>query len=72
MEQQYASSDINHHSVQSQEHISFDQDDRYHKIAETAYFIAEQRGFQGGDPVEDWLQAEATVDSFEQESHTEQ
>jgi hypothetical protein len=32
-------------------------------IADAAYFRAEQRGFQGGDPLRDWLQAEAEVDA---------
>jgi DUF2934 family protein len=31
-------------------------------IAEAAYFRAQQRGFQGGDPLQDWLAAEAEVD----------
>jgi hypothetical protein len=31
-------------------------------IAEAAYFRAQQRGFQGGDPLDDWLQAEAAID----------
>jgi len=31
-------------------------------IAETAYFLAEQRGFKGGSALEDWLIAEAQVD----------
>jgi hypothetical protein len=35
---------------------------RQHMIAETAYYYAEQRGFQGGDPSQDWLQAEAEID----------
>lgn len=30
-------------------------------IAETAYFIAERRGFAAGSELEDWLQAEAEV-----------
>lgn len=30
-------------------------------IAEAAYFLAQRRGFQGGNPVEDWLAAEAEV-----------
>ena len=33
-------------------------------ISERAYLIAEQRGFQGGDAVNDWLAAEAEVDSM--------
>ena len=31
-------------------------------IAEAAYFRAQRRGFQGGDPLQDWLAAEAEVD----------
>jgi len=30
-------------------------------IAEAAYFHAEHRGFVGGDPVADWLAAEAEI-----------
>jgi len=32
-------------------------------IAEAAYIIAEQRGFQGDMALDDWLQAEAAVDA---------
>ena len=35
---------------------------RERMIAEAAYYIAEQRNFQGGDPTQDWLQAEAEID----------
>lgn len=35
---------------------------RYHMIAEAAYFHAERRGFRGGDPAQDWLEAEAEID----------
>jgi DNA anti-recombination protein RmuC len=39
-------------------------DDRREKmIADAAYFRAEQRGFQGGDPLNDWVEAEAEVDA---------
>jgi len=31
-------------------------------IAETAYYRAEQRGFQGGSPEQDWLESEAEID----------
>lgn len=31
------------------------------RIAEAAYFRALQRGFQGGDPLQDWLEAEQDV-----------
>lgn len=30
-------------------------------IAEAAYFRAERRGFQGGCPVDDWLEAEHEI-----------
>jgi len=35
---------------------------RYSMIAEAAYYRAEKRGFQNGDPVTDWLAAEAEID----------
>lgn len=35
---------------------------REQMIAEAAYYLAEQRGFAGGDALEDWLQAEVAVD----------
>ncbi len=35
-----------------------------HKLIEMkAYQLAEKRGFQNGDPVTDWLQAERDVDA---------
>ena len=34
---------------------------RQQMIAEAAYFRAERRGFSGGDPVTDWVEAEAEV-----------
>ena len=34
---------------------------RNRMIAEAAYYRAEHRGFQGGDPVQDWLEAEAEI-----------
>ncbi|MGD2074251.1 MAG: DUF2934 domain-containing protein [Gammaproteobacteria bacterium] len=37
-------------------------DDRRRMIAEAAYFRAEHRGFEGGDPDEDWYQAEREID----------
>ena len=39
-------------------------DQRNAMIAERAYLRAEQRGFQGGDPVEDWLEGEKEVDAL--------
>ena len=38
------------------------QEQREHMIAEAAYYIAEHRQFQGGDPIRDWLQAEDEID----------
>lgn len=40
-----------------------DEPQRRRMIAEAAYYRAEQRGFEGGDPVADWLEAEAEVDA---------
>ncbi len=37
---------------------------RHQMIAETAFLQAEKRGFQGGDTVSDWLEAEKSVDSL--------
>ena len=40
------------------------EDQRRGMIAEKAYLKAEQRGFAGGDPLEDWLAAESEVDAL--------
>jgi hypothetical protein len=37
-------------------------EERHRMIAETAYFLAHERGFTGGDPVSDWIEAERRVD----------
>lgn len=36
---------------------------RQQLIAQTAYFIAERRGFAPGNELEDWLQAEAEIEA---------
>jgi len=36
---------------------------RHQRIAEAAYFRAEKRGFEGGDPVADWVDAEQEIDA---------
>jgi Protein of unknown function (DUF2934) len=36
---------------------------REDRIAVAAYYRAQRRGFTGGDPVADWLAAEAEVDA---------
>lgn len=37
-------------------------EERLRYIAEAAYYIAERRGFAGGGPLDDWLQAEAQIE----------
>jgi acetyl-CoA acetyltransferase len=44
-------------------------EDRQRLIAEKAYHIAEQRGFQGDEAMNDWLQAEMEVDARFAERH---
>jgi len=41
--------------------MAISQEERHQMIAEAAYYRAEQRGFFGGDPLRDWLEAEAEV-----------
>jgi hypothetical protein len=36
-------------------------EERYNRIAEAAYLRAASRGFVGGDPMQDWLDAEADL-----------
>lgn len=43
-------------------------DRREKMIADAAYFRAEQRGFSGGDPLNDWLEAESEIDARLQQS----
>lgn len=38
--------------------------DRHQMIKVAAYYLAEQRGFNGGDPVADWLAAETRIDAM--------
>lgn len=40
---------------------------RYQMITESAYFRAEKRGFVGGDPSLDWLEAESEIDRIIQQ-----
>lgn len=44
--------------------LSLKGEDRRLLIAEAAYFRAEQRGFQPGRELEDWLAAEIEVDAL--------
>jgi hypothetical protein len=38
--------------------------DRREMVAREAYLRAERRGFSGGDPVQDWLEAEKDIDAM--------
>lgn len=44
--------------------MSLTSEERYQKIAETAYLRAEKRGFAPGDPMQDWLVAEQEIDAL--------
>jgi hypothetical protein len=48
-------------SVSPEHGASIDADYRQRLVAEEAYLIAEQRGFQNGDPAQDWAKAEERV-----------
>jgi len=52
----------------SSEPLTYDaevtQDQRALMIAEAAYYVAQRRGFELGDPLEDWLIAEAQIDAL--------
>jgi len=39
-------------------------EERWRMVAEAAYYIAEKRGFVGGDPAQDWYEAEKQVADF--------
>lgn len=46
-------------------------EERWRMVAEAAYYIAQRRGFVGGDPNTDWAQAEAEVQArLQQEGRT--
>lgn len=49
-------------SAQSGSQVPISSEERHRMIAEAAYCLAEQRGFQGGSPEQDWLEAEAQVE----------
>lgn len=36
--------------------------DRHQMVQEAAYYRAEKRNFLGGDPLEDWIAAEAEIE----------
>lgn len=52
---------ISKKSLAQSEKISGNNEDRFLMISDAAYYRALGRGFEGGDPVEDWLMAEAEI-----------
>lgn len=50
---------------QAQQSRSVDEDARRERIARLAYLKAEQRGFQAGGEMDDWLAAERELDEQE-------
>ncbi len=40
----------------------YSEEQRNQMIAEAAYYIAEHRHFEGGDPINDWVQAQQEID----------
>jgi transcriptional regulator with XRE-family HTH domain len=48
---------------QTEHGTSIDAERRQQMIAEEAYLIAERRGFEGGDPGQDWRDAEIAVNN---------
>jgi len=40
------------------------EEERNRMICEAAYFLAESRGFVGGDPGQDWIEAERQIDEM--------
>ena len=54
-------------TASGQKKISITPEERYHMIAEAAYFRAESRSFVMGDAAQDWLDAEAEIDRMLQQ-----
>ncbi len=52
------------HTARSTKAHSVSADEREQMIAEAAYYLGEQRGFEGGEEAmtQDWLQAERQID----------
>ena len=45
--------------------------ERHRRIAEVAYYRAQQRGFEPGFEEEDWLAAEREIGSLDEEFHAQ-
>lgn len=50
-------------------HAALTEDQRQHCVSVAAFYIAERRGFTLGDPVQDWLDAEAEIDRLIASGH---
>ena len=48
---------------ESASNLPMSPDERMRMIAEAAYLRAERRGFNGGNELDDWLEAEAEIDA---------
>ncbi len=48
----------------SKSNKSITAEERWQMISEAAYFLAEKRGFSGGNPCDDWTRAESQVDAL--------
>ena len=53
-----------HHDGGDAEAARIGEEQRHRMISEAAYYRAEHRGFDGGDPLEDWLVAESEIDGM--------
>ena len=51
-------------SPQSLRRLDPTPEERYLLIEKEAYYRAEKRGFRGGHPAQDWLEAEAYIDKL--------
>lgn len=62
--------DLKPDSYITREGTDFEPDTRLAMIAEAAYYLAEQRGFDPGHEIQDWLDAEAAIDAVIQRGHS--
>jgi len=49
--------------------VQVNEDTRHKMIEEGAYYRALRRGFQGGDPFADWIEAEQEINTQLREHH---
>jgi len=52
------------HNTPKTTHQTMTADQRQSMIQTAAYLRAEKRGFQGGNPVKDWVDAEREIDAM--------